>query len=352
MTTAERARGEGAGAAPEPDERPRYTAGIVHYDTEPGLGRCLASLKAQSHAPMRIVVVHQGDRPDDVDRLRSAHPDVDWTFAENRGYAGGANRILAHAAECASPPAFTLILNPDVELGPTYAETLLGEMAVRPDVALGSGKLLRPCGERIDSAGIERKRSRRFVDRGSEALDDGRYDRIERVFAVSGAAMMLRRSLLRRLSVDDEVFDEDFFVYHEDTDLAWRARRMGLASLYVPAAHAIHVRGWRRGRRHRIPEPIRRHSFKNRYLELIKNERPLDLLRDLPFILPVEVARLGFALLVDPALLGAYADAARHAPGAWRKRRRLRERDAQRGSVVSGDDGSAVPTRENGELIA
>lgn len=329
-------------------ERRGYTAGIVHFGTEPGLESCLESLAAQSVPPKKVVVVHHGGGPEDLAGLRARHPDVDWLFGENRGYAGGANRILARAEEVAPAADFTLVLNPDVALDRGYAETVLREMAARPDVALASGKLLRPCRERIDSAGIEMRRSRRFVDRGSEEPDDGRYDRIERVFAVSGAAMMLRRSLLRRLSVDDEVFDEDFFVYHEDTDLAWRARRMGYASLYVPGAHAVHVRGWRRGRRHRVPAPIRRHSFKNRYLELIKNDRPLALLRDLPFILPVEVARLGFALVADPAMLGAYVDAARHAGGAWRKRRRMRPREnaARRGAEPG------VSVVDEGELIA
>ena len=94
--------------------------------------------------------------------------------------------------------------------------------------------------------------------------DDGRFDAIERVFAVSGAAMMIRCAVLPILAVDGEIFDEDFFIYHEDTDLAWRARNCGYSSLYVPGARATHVRGWKHGQaqRFQIASNIRRHSFK------------------------------------------------------------------------------------------
>lgn len=323
-------------------QRAVYGAGIVHFGSDPGLAACLASLRDQAERPAAVVVIDH-DPPDPVDArravLKAAHPEVEWIHAPNGGYAGGANRAVAHVLSRAPEAEFVLLLNPDVALEPTFAATLLAELGRRPDVALASGKLLRPGGQRIDSAGIERRRSRRYRDRGSEAPDDGRYDRAESVFALSGAALCLRRSAIASLCIEGELFDEDFFTYHEDTDLAWRAARLGWERLYVPAARAIHVRGWRRGERRGRSEIIRRHSFKNRYLELIKNEQPLAFLRDLPFILPVEIARLGWALVGERTLLGAYRDALRLAGRAYRKRRvlaRMPGRTAA-GAIASAD---------------
>lgn len=319
-------------------QRAAYGAGIVHFGSDPGLAACLASLRAQTAPPAALVVIdHDPLDPADAGRaaLRAAHPEVEWIHAPNGGYAGGANRAIAHLQARAPEIEFLLVLNPDVALEPTFAATLLDALEPRPEVALASGKLLRPGGEQIDSAGIERRRSRRYRDRGSEAPDDGRHDAVESVFALSGAALFLRRSALASLCIEGELFDEDFFAYHEDTDLAWRAARLGWDRLYVPAARAIHVRGWRRGERRGRSEAIRRHSFKNRYLELVKNERPLALLRDLPFILPVEVARLAFALFFEPRLLGAYREALRLAPRAYRKRRAL-QRQCVRGVAAPG----------------
>jgi GT2 family glycosyltransferase len=327
-------------------QRSTYGAGIVHFGSDPGLAACLASLRDQIERPAVVVVIDH-DPPDPADArraaLKAAHPDVEWVHAPNGGYAGGANRATARILANAPGVEFLLLLNPDVALEPAFASTLLDALEPRPEVALASGKLLRPGGERIDSAGIERRRCRRYRDRGSEAPDDGRHDVVESVFALSGAALFLRRSALSSLCIEGELFDEDFFTYHEDTDLAWRAARLGWDRLYVPAARAIHVRGWRRGERRGRPEGIRRHSFKNRYLELIKNEHPLAFLRDLPFILPVEAARLAFALVFERAMLGAYRDALRLAGRAYRKRRVLRRMPGR--TAVSGAISPAVGAR-------
>ena len=305
----------------------QYAAGIVHFGRDPGLAGCLASLRDQTQPPQAVVVVDH-DSPTEAsgerDALKRAFPEVEWLHAPNGGYAAGANQVVELALRRAPGVDYVLILNPDVELEPDFSRETIAAMASRPEVALASGKLLRPGGRVIDSAGIVMGRSRRFRDRGSEELDEGRYGAIETVFAVSGAALMLRRSALADLALAGELFDEDFFTYHEDTDLAWRARQLGWLCLYVPTARATHVRGWRRDGRRRVADSIRRHAWKNRYLELLKNDSPLAFLRDLPFILPVELARLGFALFFDRALLGAYVEAARHAGRALEKRAILR----------------------------
>ncbi|MBY0401877.1 glycosyltransferase family 2 protein [Myxococcota bacterium] len=331
-------------------ERAGYGAGIVHYGSDPGLAGCLASLRAQTHPPAFVVVVDH-DPPQDRSNaspgasadapasgrsaLQAEFPEVEWVHAVNGGYSAGANRVVERVLAGGLPLEYVLILNPDVELEPDFAEQILAEVEARPEVALASGKLLRPGAALIDSAGIERSRGCRFSDRGSEEPDDGRYDAVEPVFAVSGAALFLRRAALPSLTLEGELFDEDFFTYHEDTDLAWRAGLLGWQCLYVPSARAIHVRGWRRGARRRVPDAIRRHSFKNRYLELIKNESPLALLRDLPFVLAVEVARMGFALMADRALLSGYLAALRLAGRAFRKRAILHDRRRWRGPVTS-----------------
>lgn len=304
----------------------RYAVGIVNYGTYEELARCLDGVMAQSLPPARVVVVdHDGD-PEQLAGLQQRHPDVVFEARSNRGFAAGANFILACIARDA--PDFVLMLNPDVVLESGYAENLLAEMISRPDVALAGGKLFRPEGPWIDSAGITLPRHRRPRDRGSETLDRGQYDRTEFVFGVSGAALMMRCSSLQDLTIQGEVFDEDLFLYHEDTDLAWRASRLGWRALYVPAARAIHKRRWRRRHRFKIETGIRRHSFKNHYLQMIKNERARDFVSNLPVIIVWEIARLGYALLRDPAILPAYREAWRLRGRMWRKRRIVQSRAA------------------------
>jgi len=302
---------------------PSYSAGIVHHDSFDELERCLASLRRQTHPPRILRVLDHGLDRDRIHGISSRFPEVHFRTTPNRGYAGGANELLRRAQRDAS--AFALILNPDTELDADFAERLLGAFA-QPRVAIASGKLLRRGRDRIDSAGIRLPAHGRPRDRGSGKRDRGQYETSEPVFAVSGAAMMLRVSILKELAVDGEIFDEDFFLYHEDTDLCWRAHRLGYLAWYEASAVAVHNRRWQKRERFDIEPTVRRHSFKNHYLQLIRNESLGGFLVRLPVLASWEALRLGYALLRDRAVLGAYGDALRLAPRMWRKRRTIAAR--------------------------
>lgn len=67
--------------------------------------------------------------------------------------------------------------------------------------------------------------------------DDGQYDEVEEVFSGCGASLLIRREMV----ADVGAFDDDFFMYYEDTDLAWRARLGGWKVLYAPGAIVRHI---------------------------------------------------------------------------------------------------------------
>jgi GT2 family glycosyltransferase len=72
------------------------------------------------------------------------------------------------------------------------------------------------------------------------------------------------------LLIGGEFFDEDFFVYREDADVAWRAQLMGWKCLYAPYAKGYHVRNALPGNRRALPPEINMHSVKNRFLLRMK----------------------------------------------------------------------------------
>jgi GT2 family glycosyltransferase len=302
----------------------RYAIGVVNHGSYDDLALCLESVRGQSAAPAAVYVVDTGVDPPRLAALADAWPDARFEQRPNLGWGAGVNRILARVAEDDPALAHVLILNPDVELDPDFAAILVASIEADASVAIASGKLLRPGGAVIDSAGIRLPRHRRPRDRGSDEPDRGQYDVAQHVFAVSGAAMLVRRAALADLAVGGEIVDEDFFAYHDDTDLCWRANRLGWRVLYEPRARAVHGRRWRRERRMQMEPWVRRHSFKNHYLQIIKNERGLDLLANLPWLLGWEVLRLGFAVLRDRSILLGYRDAMRRVPRALAKRREIR----------------------------
>ena len=142
--------------------------------------------------------------------------------------------------------------------------------------------------------------------------------------------MLLRRSALEAIAEDGEFLDESFFAYQEDVDLSWRLRKTGWTILYVPSAIALHVRGFggRRGsprQRSTVSAEARYHSFKNRYLLLMKHATTRQVIRSLPWLVGHEVGRLGYALVFERSLLPGYVEAARLRPRAMRRRRLLKD---------------------------
>jgi hypothetical protein len=75
------------------------------------------------------------------------------------------------------------------------------------------------------------------ADRAYQELDRGQYDTPEDVFAFCGGAVCLRTDALREVGY----FDDDFFLYYEDTDLSWRLRSAGWSIRYEPGAVTRHI---------------------------------------------------------------------------------------------------------------
>jgi GT2 family glycosyltransferase len=75
------------------------------------------------------------------------------------------------------------------------------------------------------------------ADRAYQQVDDGRFDIATEVFTACGNGMAMRQELGAALNW----FDDDFFLYYEDTDLSWRIRARGFAIRYEPRAVLRHV---------------------------------------------------------------------------------------------------------------
>jgi GT2 family glycosyltransferase len=328
----------------------RVDAIIVNWNGRSYLDTCIAAVRA-STVRVSIVVVDNASTDGSVEHVAQWHPDVRvLALAENVGYAAGANAGLhATAAE------YACILNSDVHVAPDHFERLTARLDEDRTIGAAQGKLYQvtpdaflgqdfPRGGRLDSAGHLIRRTRMVVDRGQGEPDGPEYDIEASVFSACGAALFLRRSMLEELAPDGEYFDAAFFAYKEDIDLCWRARLLGWDIRYVPDAVAHHARGWPGGGlpdRSRVPLAARRHSWKNHYLLMLKNDRAGDMVRSLPWIIGWEIARQGYALLRDPALYTSYRELLPLLAAALRSRR---EGAAQTGRVREWFGADVKPT--------
>ena len=116
----------------------------------------------------------------------------------------------------------------------------------------------------VNNVGSELYRRGFAGDRGFEQVDTGQYDEPAEVFAWCGGAVLLARDYLDAVGL----FDERFFLYYEDTDLAWRGRLAGWSYWYEPAAVVRHHHASSSGVGSDV---FRFHTERNRLLVLAKN---------------------------------------------------------------------------------
>jgi GT2 family glycosyltransferase len=294
---------------------------ITTYNSAKFLARCLDSIDSQTFQAIEVVVVDNASSDETRTILQQRTGLKIFYNDRNTGFAAAQNQA-ARAAQ----GSWLLSLNPDVVLIPTFVETLVTTGELHAQVGTVCGKLLRwdfdaheEFTHVIDSTGIYFRRDLRHLDRGAEQVDAGQYEKVEYVFGATGAAALYRRAMLDDVSVEGQYFDEQFFAYREDADLAWRAQLMGWQCLYTPKALAWHVRRVTPERRKQLPHEINWHSVKNRFLMRAKNiSWPLyrhcflqSSFRDAQIV--------GYCLLVDRKLASALI-------AVWKSRRELKER--------------------------
>jgi hypothetical protein len=141
-------------------------------------------------------------------------------------------------------------------------------------------------------------------------------------FYPDGGSMALRRSALKKAAINGQPFDSDYFLYFEDNDLGWRLRLAGHGIVCVPSSVIYHYRG---ASASTASLYSRTFSFaKNRLVTLIKNYDLLNLMRFLPQVVFLEIARLVLLLPKQSprarAKLGALFWCLTNLKQIWKKR--------------------------------
>jgi len=304
---------------------------IVNWNHRPFLQACLDSIFAQGFKSLNVVVVDNASEDGSPDWIRMNYPRIlVISIGENRGFSFAFNEGVRATEE-----PFVLSLNPDVVLQPDCLGHMVRIMVEQERVGVVAPKLLRADNPLlIDSTGLFINRSRCPYDRGQGQVDRGQYDQDTEIFGACGAAALYRRAMLEDLAFANEYFDEDFFAYYEDADLAWRAQLSGWRAVYEPHAIGIHVRGWgdslRKQRRRNPMGP--RLALRNRYLMSLKNDRLSYFLADLPFLLAAEVPRLLYATFTMPSVFLGALDFFTLSGTILRKRRHLWQKVGVKGS--------------------
>jgi len=219
---------------------------------------CLRTLEQEASTTpgFWVAVIENGTGGDAFARLRRAIDENGWAgwvgldeVHPNRGFTGGNNILIRKALASGDPPEYFLLLNADTRVEPGALGALVRLMDATPRAGIGGSQLLSP-------DGIVQASPFRFAGIATE-LDRGMgLGVVSRLLApwaivppppaapcsvdwVSGASMILRRTMLDEIGL----LDEGLYTYFDDIDICLRARRAGWETWFVPESRVVHLEG-------------------------------------------------------------------------------------------------------------
>jgi GT2 family glycosyltransferase len=256
--------------------QPEVSVVILNWNGARLLPECLSALASQSYRDYELWLVDNGSIDgsssllDDLERTTQP----EWLAAplprparlirnlDNVGFAEGNNQAIRK-----SQARFIVTLNNDAIAESGWLENLVSA-AVEGDRSVGmvaSTMLFAHKPTVVASAGISLHRDGLALERAmglptAQILSMGRRP----VFGPSAGAALYTASMLR----DVGLFDERFFSYLEDADLAWRARSRGWRAVHEPRSAVRHIYSATGGQESPFK---RRHIARNRIWTIYKN---------------------------------------------------------------------------------
>ena len=215
--------------------------------------RSVAAERLLAGFNIRVVVVDNasGDAPD-ITKAIDANGWGNWVTlvvaTKNGGFAYGNNLGIARAFEV-RVPSYVFLLNPDAQVRPGAIGSLTRFLDSHPEVGIAGSSFENPDGSEWPIAF-------RFPSLKSEMLQGMELGPLMRLFKdwtvaqtmtkvpqpidwICGASMLIRPAVLDSIGG----LDENYFLYYEETDFCYRAKKAGFATWYVPESRVMHIMG-------------------------------------------------------------------------------------------------------------
>jgi GT2 family glycosyltransferase len=248
---------------------PRVFTVILNTNRREDTSACLASLYENTFKNNTIIVLDNHSTDGSVEAIRRSFPAVQIiSLTENLGYAGNNNVGIRAALE--QQADWVLVLNEDTVLAPDCLERLveLGESDQRIGMV---GPMVYHYDEPdvIQSAGGSVNRYWEATHCGQNEIDQGQFREARSVDWLTGCSILARRALIEQIGL----FDERFFIYAEEEEWCFRAKKAGWRLMHVPQA-----RLWHKGvtRNYSPKPPVIYYMTRNHFLILAKHHAPLS----------------------------------------------------------------------------
>jgi len=257
---------------------PKVSVIIVNYNGQHLLARLFESLTHQTLPPDEIILVDNASVDGSTDYVRQQFPQVTVVpLVTNIGFAGGNNVGFAKAQG-----EYIALLNSDTIVDKHWLLELVRALdaderigAAVPKIYLASAHL------RIAQAGAEFNNLGNVWGRGFNQLDEGQFDTVMEVPALTGCSAIVRREALK----GEPLFDQRFFMYHEELDLTFRLRSRGYSIMYVPTSIVHHELMQSVNRNSQRPRLFQQFYCNRNRIKILTKYYPLTvLIRGLPLI--------------------------------------------------------------------
>ncbi|MDP2656152.1 MAG: glycosyltransferase family 2 protein [bacterium] len=298
----------------------KVTISMVTYNAVGYLPYALPTLNALLEEDVRLVILDNASTDESVAYIKKHAPHTTLILSEkNNGFGVGHNEVIRQ-----SESDYVMLFNQDMIIEPDYVRECVVFLENNPAVASVSGILQRAQWngdgrikktEDIDTCGIRIKKSHNVKDERHVVSWSEPFE----IFGPSGACAMYRRTALEDIAIDidgrHEYFDEDFFMYKEDVDIAYRLHWRNWTSYCVPSARAYHFRT-KGDALIRTNKKVNYWSYRNHWYMLKKNLSGGVFARCFPFITLYETAKLCYLLVMERATLAGIKD-------MWKLRKKM-----------------------------
>jgi hypothetical protein len=209
---------------------------IVNANSRDDLLACLESLKG---VDAEIVVLDNASEDGSVAAVRERFPEVRLIEQRHRAGFGANNNTIIRA----TTSRYVYLLNPDTTSDDWGLERMVAHLDANPGVAALGPKLVHADGRHQQSAWrfpTPAVAALGLATLGRAGVVQSTGTRTREVDWAIAAALLVRRDALEAVGL----FDEDFFMYSEETDLCLRLRRAGWRIEYFPEVTVVHHQPW------------------------------------------------------------------------------------------------------------
>jgi GT2 family glycosyltransferase len=206
---------------------------IVNYNGGDQVLECIRSLQHQTYTNHQVIVVDNASADGSVPAIRTQYPEV--TVIENDYNAGWG--VACNVGIQAIGSEYVALLNNDAYLHERCLDEMVKAIELKPNYGSCASKILlwdEP--DKIEVAGLLIYRDGLSVGRGRLKSAE-LYDAAEEVFCANDCCCLYRRVMLD----DIGLYDPDFFIYADETDMGWRHQIAGWKCVYAPRAVAYHA---------------------------------------------------------------------------------------------------------------